>query len=102
MLEMFGLATYELSGGRNSQIFVRINDPLKLKRLSESEKYKNILLTEIEERHKRAAKIVNNFMLLDKTNNERWDIIEHYFLGYDELINYELELDESAAALADS
>ncbi|WP_313340056.1 DEAD/DEAH box helicase [Sedimentibacter sp.] len=102
MLEMFGLATYELSGGRNSQIFVRINDPLKLKRLSESEKYKNILLTEIEERHKRAAKIVNNFMLLDKTNNERWDLIEHYFLGYDELINYELELDESEAAHAES
>lgn len=102
MLEMFGLATYELSGGRNPQIFVRINDPLKLKRLSESESYRNIMLSEIETRHKRATKIVNNFMVLNKSNTERWDVIEHYFLGYDELVNYELELDSDQAALSES
>ncbi|MPN55940.1 hypothetical protein SDC9_203624 [bioreactor metagenome] len=102
LLEMFGLATYELSGGRNPQIFVRVNDPLKLKRLSEAESYRNILLTEIESRHKRAAKIVNNFMVLDKSNNDRWDIIEHYFLGYDELINFELEIDDEQVAVSES
>jgi ATP-dependent DNA helicase RecQ len=102
LLEMFGLATYELSGGRNPQIFVRINDPLKLKRLSETDSYRNILLTEIEARHKRAAKIVNNFMVLDKADSERWDVIEHYFLGYDELVSYELELDEEQIAATES
>ena len=100
ILEMFNLATYELTGGKNPQIFVRINDPLKLKRLSDSPTYRNSLLSDIENRHKRAVKIVNSFMTHDKTDKERWDIIENYFLGNDELVNYELKLDDSSSVLA--
>ena len=30
VLELFGLATYEISGGKNIEIFIRVNDPVKL------------------------------------------------------------------------
>lgn len=88
LLEMFNLATYEMIGGRNSQIFVRINDPLKLKRISESEKeYRNNLLSDIQERHKRAGIIMDKFMTCKLNDDERWSIIENYFLGNDEVVD---------------
>jgi ATP-dependent DNA helicase RecQ len=95
LLEMFGLATYELIGGKNPQIFVRINDPLKLRRIAELNKpYRNSLLTQIEERHKTAVKIVNGFMSHNLTDNQRWSVIEHYFLGHDEIVDKELGIYE--------
>ncbi|MFH1095929.1 MAG: DEAD/DEAH box helicase [Candidatus Desantisbacteria bacterium] len=94
LLEMFDLATYDLIGGRNPQIFVRINDPLKLKRIAESEKeYRNSLLTNIEERHKRAAMIVDKFMTSELSDEERWSVIVNYFLGYDGLVDSQLGID---------
>ncbi|MFT5874441.1 MAG: ATP-dependent DNA helicase RecQ [Clostridium sp.] len=44
LLELFGLATYEVVGGKNTEIFIRINDPLKIKKLSNSN-YRNSILT---------------------------------------------------------
>ena len=94
LLEMFDLATYELIGGRNPQIFVRINDPLKLKRIAESEKeYRNILLSNIEERHKRAAILVDKFMISGLNDEDRWSVIESYFLGYDGLVDSQLGIE---------
>ncbi|MDR0949499.1 MAG: hypothetical protein LBM69_08310, partial [Lachnospiraceae bacterium] len=76
------------SGGKNPAIFVRLNDPLKIKRLIESgDNYRNLILTNIEGRHKRAVDIMNSFMGIERTNDERWNIIEHYFLGDDEIID---------------
>lgn len=36
LLEIVGLATYEIKGGENAEIFLRINDPEKVKRLAYS------------------------------------------------------------------
>ena len=91
LLELFDLATYDLVGGRNPQIFVRINDPLKLKRIADSSvAYRNRILSDIEERHKRAAEIMNRFMMSKLDDNERWKIIENYFLGNDGSVDSEL------------
>ncbi len=93
LLELFNLSTFELQGGRNPQIFVRVNDPMKLKRIVMSEKdYRNTLLTDIENRHKRAAEIVNGFMNIDKPDKHRWSLIEKYFLGYDDEVDEELKI----------
>ena len=40
VLEIFGLASYEVRGGQNLEIFVRINDPQKIRSLSEDCRYK--------------------------------------------------------------
>lgn len=88
ILQLFEMATYELNGGRNPEIFVRINDPQKLKRIASSDKkYNNRILTEIEGRHKRAVKLMNQFMMGEYTNEDRWKIIEEYFLGHDEVVD---------------
>ena len=94
LLEMFGWATYDLIGGRNPQIFVRINDPLKLKRFSESgQEYRNRILSTISERHNRAADLVDKFMHSDPNDDFRWSIIENYFLGFDDVVDKQLGID---------
>ena len=88
ILQMFDLASYEFVGGKNPQIFVRINDPIKLRRLSESSKeYKNSILTDISSRHKRAVRLMNHFMHTAYSDEQRWEIIENYFLGNDDFID---------------
>ncbi len=95
LLELFNLATYELVGGKNPQIFVRINDPLKLKRIAESKnEYRNSLLTTIEDRHKRAAEIVDKFMSVTLSDSDRWSLIENYFLGNDGLVDAQLGIEK--------
>lgn len=92
ILQLFDMGTYEMYGGKNPEIFVRINDPQKLKRIASSEKkYRNSLLTKIEQRHERAISIMNRFMKGNFSNVERWKIIEEYFLGHDENVEILLE-----------
>lgn len=95
ILQLFDFASYELIGGRNPLIFVRINDPIKLKRLSQSNReYRNNILTQIEERHKRAIMIMNSFMGKERSNDERWEIIEDYFLGKDDIVDEKLSINK--------
>lgn len=91
LLELFNFATFDLIGGRNPQIFVRVNDPLKLKRIADSDKaYRNRILTNIEDRHKRAAIIVDKFMKAELDDDGRWAVIENYFLGFDGVVDGQL------------
>ncbi len=92
LLELFGLATYEVIGGRNREIFIRINDPNKLKRAAFSS-YSNYMLREIERKRERSQSIIRGFMLADLSDTERWDIIEDYFLGKDDEVSLKLGLD---------
>lgn len=80
LLELLGLATYAVEGGKSTEIFLRINDPEKFHELAGGT-YNNALLTDINRRHKSAQKIMLYFMQNDFTNEQRWDIIENYFLG---------------------
>ncbi|OEH85977.1 hypothetical protein BHU72_14950 [Desulfuribacillus stibiiarsenatis] len=91
LLELLGLATYEIIGGKNSEIFIRVNDPSKLARLYQGN-YRNALLTEIERKKDRSQKVLSKFMIKQLTNEDRWDIIENYFLGRDEWVSSKLEL----------
>ena len=80
LLEILDLSSYEIRGGANVEVFVRINDPMKLRYLSQG-KYYNSILRDIESKHKSATKIVNCFFQKQLTTEQRWDIIENYFLG---------------------
>lgn len=84
-LELFGLASYEIIGGKNTEIFIRMNDPSKLRRLSQSN-YKNGILSNIERRRNRSHKVLTGFMKANFDDQERWDLIEDYFLGRDEKV----------------
>lgn len=99
ILQLTDLATYQYSGGRNPAIFVRINDPLKIRRLVESdEKYRNNPLREIQERHKRAITVMNAFMGKKRSSDSSWEIVENYFLGKDALVDTLLGITQEAIA----
>ncbi len=72
LLEVFNLASYEIIGGRNTEIFIRMNDPSKLRRLSQ-QYYNNAILTNIERKRERSQKVLSSFMKNDFTNKKRWD-----------------------------
>lgn len=94
VLEIFGLASYEVRGGQNLEIFVRVNDPQKIRSLSEDRRYKNQQLAEIHRRHADAEEMMTAFLTSDMTTKQRWDLIEDYFLGHDEVVAQVLGLNE--------
>ena len=94
VLEIFGLASYEVRGGQNLEIFVRVNDPQKIRSLSESRSYKNMQLVEIHRRHADAEEMMLSFLTKDLTSKQRWDLVEDYFLGHDEVVGKVLGLEE--------
>ncbi|WP_461101615.1 helicase-related protein [Spirosoma koreense] len=80
MLEMFELATYELLGGELPQIFIRINDPLKIERFATST-YKNSVVEDVHQRHENSVALLDRFFKMDMADDQRWQFIEDYFLG---------------------
>ena len=92
LLQIVNMASYEIIGGQNLQIFLRINDPSKLLQISKNNNYRNNILSDIENRHNRAISIIDGFMSNDFSNTERWEIIEQYFLGNDDFIDSALNI----------
>lgn len=82
-MEMLQIGTFEIKGGENPMVFIRINDPQRIERDSNNKYYKNTLLEKTLERHFLSNQIFDHFFLNGFTNAERWDFIEDYFLGED-------------------
>ena len=49
--------------------------------INNAEKYNNRLLENIYERHKTSVEMLKNLFENNYTSNERWELIEDYFLG---------------------
>lgn len=82
-LEMLELGTFEIKGGENPMVFIRINDPLRIERDSNHNNYNNTLLSKTLERHHLSNQIFDHFFLRSFSNDERWDFVEDFFLGSD-------------------
>ena len=82
-LEMLELGTFEIKGGENPMVFIRINDPLRIERDSNNNNYNNTLLSKTLERHHLSNQIFDHFFLRSFTNEERWNFVEDFFLGSD-------------------
>lgn len=86
LLSIFGYITYEIAGGEEPEIFIRLNDPNKVKGIvMGSIYYSNRYVTKSRQKHSRDIAIMSKFFQDLKTDQERWDYIEDYFLGYDVL-----------------
>ena len=81
LLEMLNMATYEMKGGDNPMIFIRINDPERIRKDSENPSFTNELLTRTAKRHSISNEIFDHFFTNTFTSKERWDYIEEFFLG---------------------
>lgn len=87
LMEILELASYDLKGGENAEVFLRINDPEKIKRLAKSD-YKNNILTKIRKKHADSENLLKQFFTIKMTDEERWNFIESYFLGREEELNW--------------
>lgn len=92
LLELAGLATYEVCGGEKSDVFVRINEPACLRALADG-KYVNRILQSMHQRHENSQKLLGAFFTHEMTSAERWELIEDYFLGRDQVIEEVLQYD---------
>lgn len=80
ILEIFEIGAYTVTGGENPKIFVRINDPFRLREVANNN-YQNILLRDIRNRHVSGITLMEEFFSSNFSSDERWDFIEDYFLG---------------------
>lgn len=95
LLQILEYASYELRGGEKAEIFIRINDPEKIRYLANSN-YKNGMLQEIVRRHRQSQELLFSFFTKDMADPTRWELIEDYFLGrtadVEELLGVEFSL----------
>lgn len=86
LLSIFDYATYEVVGGEQPEIFIRLNDPEKIRRIVYGEiKYSNSYVTKAKQKHEREVKVLRKFFTEPINDEARWDYVERYFLGDDVL-----------------
>lgn len=86
LLSIFNYISYEIIGGEEPEIFIRLNDPQKIKNIVLGNAfYSNNYVNKAKQKHDRDVSILLKFFKELTTDNERWDYIEDYFLGYDVL-----------------
>lgn len=87
ILSVFGYITYEIVGGEEPEIFIRLNDPSKIRGIVMGNiYYSNNYVTKARQKHNRDVNILSRFFTELSNDEERWDYIENYFLGYDVLV----------------
>ena len=86
LLSIFDYITYEIQGGEEPEIFIRLNDPAKVAGIvNQTIRYSNNYVTKARQKHERDVKVLNKFFSGLSTDEERWNYIEDYFLGKDVL-----------------
>lgn len=93
VLELLGLASYEIRGGEKAEVFIRINDPDKIRSLAYG-KYTNVVLQEIRRKHQDSTKLLSAFFSTEMTKDERWQLIEEYFLGNERFVKSKLGIED--------
>ena len=95
LLSIFDYATYEVVGGEQPEIFIRLNDPEKIRRIVYGEiKYSNSYVTKAKQKHEREVKILRKFFTDPLNDEARWEYVERYFLGDDVLREVESVAEE--------
>lgn len=89
LLSIFNYITYDVQGGEEPEIFIRLNSPEVLRRVIVGSFYKNSYIKKAKEKHGRDVEILMNFFIALDSSKERWDYIEDYFLGKDVLAGRE-------------
>ncbi len=86
LLSIFDYITYEVAGGEEPEIFIRLNDPNKVQSIVLGNTvYSNNYVTKAKQKHDRDVAVLLRFFNDLKGDEERWNYIEDYFLGYDVL-----------------
>ena len=83
MLEFFDLATFEAKGGTDPKIFIRINDPNRLRLTALDDFYTNEIASDVYSRFESSINLMTYFFASKLSSKEKWNLVEEYFLGTD-------------------
>ncbi|XRG77003.1 helicase-related protein [Rossellomorea sp. GAMAL-10_SWC] len=82
LLELLDILLYEVKGGDNPEIFIRVNSKLQIeKAIKSAEKYSNLILNNVYKRHQISVAMLTYLFEKEVETSEFWDYIEDYFLG---------------------
>lgn len=82
ILESMGVLTFEMIGGANSQIYIYVNQIQALQNIVNGKyNYNNRLLEAVAERQMISVKMLTYLYEEEFTSEDRWNLIEDYFLG---------------------
>jgi ATP-dependent DNA helicase RecQ len=82
ILETLDLLVFKALGGKNSQIYIYVNQTKTMREIIDKPfRYKNRLLELVSERHEISVEMLTYIFEGKFTNEEIWDLIEDYFLG---------------------
>lgn len=84
LLEIFKLATYDVTSGERPEYFIRINSIRAIERILDQPSYQSEMVQLSKQRHQESVKMMKEFFTQLNTDEERWDYIEKYFVGMDE------------------
>lgn len=79
---MLDLLLYEVKGGNNPEIFIRVNSQLQIEStIKQPELYQNTILNNVHKRHKISVAMLTYLFNNQVGTDEFWNYIEDYFLG---------------------
>ena len=82
VLESMGVLSFKMNGGANSQIYIYVNQIQPIRNiLKRPWNYENRLLKMVAERHMVSVKMLTYLYENDLTSEQRWNLLEDYFLG---------------------
>ena len=93
----------EVAGGEEPEIFIRLNDPNKVKNIVTGNMfYSNSYVTKAKQKHDRDVAVLLYFFNDLKSDKERWDYIEDYFLGANVLEGAETIIEQKTIKMSRS
>lgn len=81
ILELLDLASYTFERGNSLEFFVRVNSEETIQKVLNNHSYKSRTLTTIQKLHYDSVRYMTYFFTQLRTDDERWQFIEDYFLG---------------------
>ncbi|RKO62531.1 DEAD/DEAH box helicase [Caldibacillus debilis] len=82
LLESMEKLLYEVKGGDNPEIFIRVNSQLQIERVIHNpEKYENMILKNVYQRHLISVAMLTYLFENEVPTEQFWEYIEDYFLG---------------------
>ena len=82
ILETLEILVFKLLGGKNSQIYIYVNQTKTLTEIiAKPSRYNNRLLEMVNERHKVSVEMLTYIYEGKFSSDEIWNLIEDYFLG---------------------
>ena len=81
IMELFDLVSYTFTAGEKPEYFVRVNSASEMERIVNNPGYHSSTLRGITQMHYDSINYMTYFFKDLKTNEQRWDFIEDYFLG---------------------